>query len=101
MLRRAVRGHAGHFADRGAFQEATEYIWPVAAVRDASGRAARTLTDEQETVSKRPSYRNSMYLDAVVPQAYRYEFAHEFTAHENTHPPLGKIFIMWTLVCLT
>lgn len=39
------------------------------------------------------SFRNSMYFDEIYHGRTAYEFLHGLTSYENTHPPLGKIFI--------
>lgn len=39
------------------------------------------------------SFRNSMYFDEIYHGRTAYEFLHGLTSYENTHPPMGKIFI--------
>ena len=62
-----------------------------------SGHAAdgRLLVDEQDTVPDSPGYYNSTYFDEIYHARTGYEFLHSLNPYETTHPPLGKVFIMW------
>lgn len=51
------------------------------------------LFDEQNLYPTRSSFRNSMYFDEIYHARTAYEFLHGMPAYENTHPPMGKIFI--------
>ncbi|MCM1058518.1 MAG: phospholipid carrier-dependent glycosyltransferase [Firmicutes bacterium] len=51
------------------------------------------LFDEQDLYPVEISFRNSMYFDEIYHARTAYEFLHGLTAYENTHPPLGKLFI--------
>ncbi len=51
------------------------------------------LFDEAALVPEEKSFRNSMYFDEIYHGRTAYEFIHGLTSYENTHPPLGKIFI--------
>ena len=51
------------------------------------------LIDEQAAVSE-PSYFTGMYFDELYHARTAYEHLHNLTPYENSHPPLGKIFIM-------
>lgn len=51
------------------------------------------LFDEQEMFPAVTSYRDSTYFDEIYHARTAYEFIHGLTTYENTHPPLGKIFI--------
>lgn len=51
------------------------------------------LFDEQNLYPIRSNYRNSMYFDEIYHARTAYEFLNGLTSYENTHPPLGKIFI--------
>ncbi|MDE5589075.1 MAG: glycosyltransferase family 39 protein, partial [Acetatifactor sp.] len=51
------------------------------------------LFDEQELYPTEISFRNSMYFDEIYHARTAYEFLNGLTAYENTHPPLGKLFI--------
>lgn len=51
------------------------------------------LFDEQDTVAYLPSYLNSTYFDEIYFPRTAYEYLHGLTPYENTHPPLGKVFI--------
>lgn len=51
------------------------------------------LFDEQNLHPARGNYRNSMYFDEIYHARTAYEFLNGLTSYENTHPPLGKIFI--------
>lgn len=51
------------------------------------------LFDEQNLHPVRSNYRNSMYFDEIYHARTAYEFLNGLITYENTHPPLGKIFI--------
>ena len=52
-----------------------------------------TLFDEQSLKPERSTFRNSMYFDEIYHARTAYEFLNGLYSYENTHPPLGKIFI--------
>jgi len=52
------------------------------------------LFDEQDTVPAEPSYFNGMYFDELYHARTAYEHLNNLSPYENSHPPLGKIFIM-------
>ncbi len=64
-----------------------------AKIKDASGTQAN-LFDEQDTVPDEPSYFNGMYFDELYHGRTAYEHLHNLSPYENSHPPLGKVFIM-------
>lgn len=51
------------------------------------------LFDEQDLCPERSSYLNSTYFDEIYHARTAYEYIHGLYSYENTHPPLGKIFI--------
>lgn len=51
------------------------------------------LFDEANLRPEVSTFRNSMYFDEIYHGRTAYEFLHGLTSYENTHPPLGKIFI--------
>ncbi|MDL2258312.1 phospholipid carrier-dependent glycosyltransferase [Eubacteriales bacterium OttesenSCG-928-K08] len=53
-----------------------------------------TLIDEQSIVPERPSYINGMYFDELYHARTAYEHLNGLEPYENSHPPLGKVFIM-------
>ncbi len=52
-----------------------------------------TLFDEAALYPEASSFRNSMYFDEIYHGRTAYEFVNGLTSYENTHPPLGKVFI--------
>lgn len=68
---------------------------------DASGKALLPLNaseytalfDENELHPADSTFRNSMYFDEIYHGRTAYEFINGLQTYENTHPPLGKIFI--------
>lgn len=54
---------------------------------------AGNLIDEQSMVAE-PSYLTGMYFDELYHARTAYEHLNNLTPYENSHPPLGKIFIM-------
>ncbi len=61
--------------------------------RPVNAEAYRTLFDESDLYPERYSFRNSMYFDEIYHGRTAYEFLHGLSTYENTHPPLGKVFI--------
>lgn len=61
--------------------------------RPVNADTYETLFDEADLYPERYSFRNSMYFDEIYHARTAYEFLHGLTTYENTHPPLGKIFI--------
>lgn len=61
--------------------------------RPVNAEAYPALFDEEDLYPARYSFRNSMYFDEIYHARTAYEFLHGLTTYENTHPPLGKIFI--------
>lgn len=57
--------------------------------------SANSLFDEQNTIPNRMSYFNGMYFDELYHARTAYEHLHGMDPYENSHPPLGKIFIMF------
>lgn len=51
------------------------------------------LFDEQEKYAFTPSYMNGTYFDEIYHARTAYEHIHGIEPYENTHPPLGKLFI--------
>lgn len=51
------------------------------------------MFDEQKLYKKRSTFRDSTYFDEIYHARTAYEFLHGLYSYENTHPPLGKIFI--------
>ncbi|MCD7824651.1 MAG: glycosyltransferase family 39 protein [Clostridiaceae bacterium] len=52
-----------------------------------------TLFDEQDLFEGRASWSNGTYFDEIYHARSAYEMIHGLYTYENTHPPLGKIFI--------
>lgn len=51
------------------------------------------LFDEQDEFEEERGFRSGTYFDEVYHARTAYEMIHEYYCYENTHPPLGKIFI--------
>lgn len=51
------------------------------------------LFDEQALYPERSTFRDSTYFDEIYHARTAYEYIHGLYSYENTHPPLGKIFI--------
>lgn len=56
--------------------------------------SALNLIDEREMIPDEPSYLNGMYFDELYHARTAYEHLHGIAPYENSHPPLGKVFIM-------
>ncbi len=60
----------------------------------ALGEIAVPIVDEPDTVPEVPSYLNGMYFDELYHARTAYEHLKGMDPYENSHPPLGKVFIM-------
>ncbi|MGI6707065.1 MAG: glycosyltransferase family 39 protein [Clostridia bacterium] len=68
-------------------------------VSDQDEGKLENLFDEQDTIEYVPSFMTSTYFDEIYHARTAYEHVHRIEPYENTHPPLGKIFIaLGTLV---
>jgi len=71
--------------ERVSFYDGTAYV-------DAA--EAQKAFDEQDKKPLRPSEQNGMYFDELYHARTAYEHLHGLKPYENSHPPLGKVFIM-------
>ena len=55
---------------------------------------AQALFDEADAVPENRTYMYGMYFDELYHARTAYEHLHGIKPYENSHPPLGKIFIM-------
>ncbi len=76
-----------------AFFDADGALVPCRVV-DADQADGGNLVDEQDTVPEIPSYYNGMYFDELYHGRTAYEHLNNLAPYENSHPPLGKLFIM-------
>jgi dolichyl-phosphate-mannose--protein O-mannosyl transferase len=58
---------------------------------------AENLIDEQHLVPATRNFMNSTYFDEIYHPRTGYEFAHGLDVYETTHPPLGKVFMSWSI----
>ncbi len=65
---------------------------PFAVFQGTEG-SIKHLFDEQQGVPLTPSYKNSMYFDEIYFARTAYEITRGMEPYENTHPPLGKLFM--------
>lgn len=70
---------------------------PLAGMRisalNSAGTEPQHLLDEQSTFEAGPSFINGFYFDEVYHGRTAYEHLQRMEPYENTHPPLGKLFI--------
>ncbi len=64
---------------------------------DIASCTEELLCDEQSIVPDEISYMNGMYFDEVYHGRTAYEQNHNMEWYESTHPPLGKVFISWSI----
>lgn len=63
-------------------------------VAQAGDTDAEHLIDEPDQITDKPSYLNGMYFDELYHARTAYEHLNGIAPYENSHPPLGKVFIM-------
>lgn len=66
----------------------------VTAITESGSSDVSALFDEQDLVVENPSYFTEMYFDEIYHARTAFEHLHGMAPYENSHPPLGKIFIM-------
>ena len=64
-------------------------------VAETAERDPMRLMDEQNIVPAHPTYYNSSYFDEIYHARTAYEHLHRIEAYEWTHPPLGKVLMMF------
>lgn len=78
------------FNELAFFDENGKYV---ASTSQGDGDAA-LLTDEPDEVPEKMTYMYGMYFDELYHARTAYEHLNGIKPYENSHPPLGKIFIM-------
>ena len=58
---------------------------------------ALCLIDEPDTMEGEPGWYNSTYFDEIYHARTGYELLHGMQPYEWTHPPLGKVFMSWSI----
>lgn len=61
--------------------------------KDAKRGSVQLLFDEQKLAAYDATYMKGSYFDEIYHARTAYEHLEHIVAYENTHPPLGKIFI--------
>ncbi|MCL1796383.1 MAG: phospholipid carrier-dependent glycosyltransferase, partial [Clostridia bacterium] len=79
------------------FRDTDGKLLPVIAVSENGGVDAGLLIDEQDTVPEYPGYMNSAYFDEIYHARTGYEHLKGMRTFEWTHPPLGKVLIMFAV----
>ncbi len=82
--------------EAGLFDDAENRLEIVSVQPGAEGQTGdvSALTDEQSLINTSPTYMDEMYFDEIYHARTAYEHLHGMPPYENTHPPLGKVFIM-------
>lgn len=93
QLKITIEDSGGTINEMGFFQEETLVKDIRIVEKTADIGVVENLFDEQETVAYLPSYLNSTYFDEIYFPRTAFEHLHGITPYENTHPPLGKLFI--------
>jgi dolichyl-phosphate-mannose--protein O-mannosyl transferase len=91
-------GTKGEFVEVAFFTEYGRLI-PIASVEpeDEGSVGLEALFDEQDEAVYEPSHMNSTYFDEVYFPRTAYEYIKGGNIYENTHPPLGKVIIMFSI----
>ncbi|HWS30652.1 MAG TPA: phospholipid carrier-dependent glycosyltransferase [Clostridia bacterium] len=76
------------FNEIAVFDAEGNYVPLIASV------GGETLVDEPDQVPEKGSYLNGMYFDELYHARTAYEHLNGIKPYENSHPPLGKVFIM-------
>ena len=67
-------------------------------VTPSNAEVCPELFDEKELIPERESYLNGTYFDEIYHARTAYEFTEGLYSYEWTHPPLGKVFIMFGIL---
>ena len=82
------------FIDENGAAYPVEIVEHTGAAEDHASDPA-LLIDEQETVPAYPTYLNSSYFDEIYHARTAYEHQNALRTYEWTHPPLGKVLMMF------
>jgi len=88
----------GTLLELGFFEEAsskpvTGFLISDKAVDMYDEGTVENLFDEPEKIAYRPSFLTNTYFDEIYHARTAYEHLNLLEPYENTHPPLGKLFI--------
>ncbi len=61
-------------------------------------KPAVNLVDEQDTLEGEPGWFTGTYFDEIYHARTAYEHAYGISPYENSHPPLGKVFMSWAVL---
>ena len=78
-------------------QETGETLTATLLSDSVKNETAAALLDEQDTLEGEPGWFNSTYFDEIYHARTGYEHLHGLPTYETTHPPLGKVFISWSI----
>ncbi|GHU71549.1 hypothetical protein AGMMS49992_05760 [Clostridia bacterium] len=73
------------------------YLEGVTSIVAGEWTDAGSLIDEQGVAPEKPSYMNGTYFDEIYHARTGFEYLHRMPPLETTHPPLGKVAIMWSI----
>lgn len=73
-----------------AFKSSVKNVYEDATIIEGNGLG---LFDEHDIVPLYPTYMDSTYFDEIYHARTAYEHVLKLEPYENTHPPLGKLFI--------
>jgi len=93
-----ISGVKGEFLEVAFYAKDSETPIPIARTEplDVESEGMNRLFDEQNEAVYTPSYLNSTYFDEVYFPRTAFEYMEEMEPFENTHPPLGKVLIMFS-----
>lgn len=92
-----IKGFRGEFFEIAVYEKGNEEPLVIKEEIELNDRTKGTdkLFDEQEFAVYTATYMNTTYFDEVYFPRTAYEYINNISPYENTHPPLGKIIIMW------
>jgi len=94
---KSVIGTNGEFIEIAVYEQNNEKPLEIVKQTPLNENTKETdkLFDEQQLAVYKSTYMNTTYFDEVYFPRTAYEYINKITPYENTHPPLGKIIIMW------
>ena len=94
---KSTKGARGEFLEIAVYEKDSDTPLKITEHIELNQSTANTtrLFDEQELAVYRSTFMNTAYFDEVYFPRTAYEYINNINPYENTHPPLGKIIIMW------
>jgi len=96
---KSINGIRGEFKEIEVYESGSTIPIKIVEIKELNEKTIDTnkLFDEQDIAVYKSTFMNTTYFDEVYFPRTAYEYIHGIYPYENTHPPLGKLIIMWAI----